>query len=54
MQVDLPSRPESDVEVVLGSTSKAPRWVSVVGILAIVLTLLFLVAHLIGGGMRIH
>jgi len=47
LPVDLPSRPESDVEVVLGSTSKTPRWVSVVGILAIVLTLLFLVAHLI-------
>ena len=54
LPVDLLSRPESDVEVVLGSTSKAPRWVSVVGILAIVLTLLFLVAHFIGGGMRSH
>jgi hypothetical protein len=54
LPVDFPSRPESDVGVAMGSTSKAPRWVSVVGILAIVLTLLFLVAHLIGGGMRIH
>ena len=54
LPVDLPSHPESDLEAVLGSTSKAPRWVSVVGILAIVLTLLFLVAHLIGGGMRSH
>jgi len=40
--------------VVLGTNIKTPRWVSVVGILAIVLTLLFLVAHLIGGGMRSH
>src|SRR5215475_10057411 len=54
LPVDLLSRPESDVEVVLGSTSKTSRWVSVVGILAIVLTLLFLVAHFIGGGMRSH
>src|SRR5262245_12697537 len=54
LPVDLLSHPDSDVEAVLGSTSKTPRWVSVVGIIAIVLTLLFLVAHLFGGGMRIH
>ncbi|MGH9847983.1 MAG: hypothetical protein ACREEM_55560, partial [Blastocatellia bacterium] len=51
---DLPSRPEPDLEVVLGSTSKRPRWVYVVGIHAIGLALLFLVAHLAGGGMRSH
>src|SRR5262245_32416285 len=54
LPVDLLSRPESDVEVVLASTATAPRWVSVVGILAIVLTLLFLLAHFFGGGMRSH
>src|SRR5262245_16701078 len=49
---DLPSHPDSDVGDVLGS--KTPRWVSVIGILAIVLTLLFLIAHLIGGGIPRH
>jgi hypothetical protein len=51
---NIPSGPESDAGVALGSTSETPRWVSVVGILTIVLTLLFLVVHLIGGGMRSH
>ena len=49
-----PLRPESDLEVVLGSTTKTPRWVFVVGIHAIVLAMLFLVVHLAGGGMRSH
>jgi hypothetical protein len=51
---DLPSCPESDVKVVLGSNPRTARWVSVVGILAIVMTLLFLIAHLAGGGMWGH
>jgi hypothetical protein len=51
---DLPSRPESDVEVGLGSGTKTPRWVYVVGIHAIGLSLLFLIVHLTGGGLRSH
>jgi len=54
LPVDLTSRPESDEEAALGSISKTPRLVSMIGILAIVLMLVFLVAHLIGGGMRSH
>ena len=54
LPVDLSAPLESDLGVVMGSISKTPRWVSVVGILAIVLTLLFLIAHLIGGGIRSH
>jgi hypothetical protein len=54
LPAELLSRSESDLGVGLGSTTKTPRWVSVVGILTIVLTLLFLVVHLIGGGMRSH
>lgn len=51
---DLPSRPESDVEVGLGSSAGRPRWVYVVGIHAIALALLFLVMHVTGGGLRSH
>lgn len=51
---DLPSRPALPAEMVMGTTTKTPRWVYVVGIHAIGLTLLFLVVHLIGGGMRSH
>jgi hypothetical protein len=46
-RADVPSRLESDVG--LGSAAETPRWVYVVGIHAIGLALLFLVAHLIGG-----
>jgi len=56
-QVSLPdsfSHPESDVEVVPASRPKTPRWVYVVGIHAIGLTLLFLIMHLTGGGLRSH
>lgn len=52
--VDLPSRPESEVEVGLGSSANTRRWVYVVGIHAIGLALLFLVVHLAGGGLRNH
>jgi hypothetical protein len=51
---ELPSRPESDGTVGLGATNKTPRWVYVVGIHAIGVALLFLVMHLIGGGLRSH
>ncbi len=51
---DLPSRPESGVEVGLGSSARTPRWMYVVGIHAIGLALLLLVAHLAGGGLRNH
>jgi hypothetical protein len=51
---DLPSRPESDVEVGLGSSTKTPGWVYVVGLHAIGLALLFLVVHFTGGGLRSH
>ncbi len=51
---ELPSRPESDVKVVLGSTNKTPRWVYVVGIHAVGLALLLLFIHLGGGGLRPH
>ena len=37
-----------------GSTTGAPRWVQVVGIHAIGLALLFVIRHLIGGGLRHH
>jgi hypothetical protein len=50
----LHSRPESDVEVILGSTSKTPRWLYVVGFHAIGVALLFLVVHLVGGGAPSH
>ena len=51
---DLPSRPESDVGPGLGSATRTPRWVYVVGIHAIGLALLFVVMHLTGGGPRNH
>ena len=51
---DLPSRPESDVEVGLGSSTKTPGWVVVIGIHAIGLALLSLVVHLTGDGLRSH
>ncbi|HEY9430704.1 MAG TPA: hypothetical protein VI260_04370 [Blastocatellia bacterium] len=54
LPADLPSRPESDVVADMGVATKTPRWVYVVGIHAIVLALLFLVVHLIGGGVRSH
>lgn len=54
LRADFPSRPESVVEVGLGSTTKTPRWVYVVGIHAIGLALLFLVVHLTFGGLRSH
>jgi hypothetical protein len=54
LPADLLPRPESDVGVVLGSTTKPPRWVFVVGILTIVLTLLFMVVHIISGSMQSH
>jgi len=46
--------PGSDVEVGLEFTTRTPRWVYVVGIHAIGLSLLFLVVHLAGGGLRSH
>ncbi|HZS04779.1 MAG TPA: hypothetical protein VFD58_08085 [Blastocatellia bacterium] len=51
---DLPSRSESDVEVVPVSATRKPRWVYVVGFHAIGLALLILVVHLTGGGVRSH
>jgi hypothetical protein len=37
---------ESDREAIIG----APRWVKMFGIIALVLVLLFVILHLIGGG----
>jgi hypothetical protein len=54
MPAGILSRPESDVEVGLVSTTKTPRWAYIVGIHAIGLALLFLMFHLTGGGMRNH
>lgn len=54
LPADVPSRLETDVEAPLGSTTKTPRWVYVVGIHAIGLALLFLVAHLAGGAAWSH
>jgi hypothetical protein len=51
---ELPSRPESDAEIGVGSSINRPRWVYVVGIHAIGLALLFLVVHLTGGGLQSH
>jgi hypothetical protein len=42
------------VEVGLGSSTKTPGWMYVVGIHAIGLALLFLVVHLTGGGLPSH
>ena len=51
---ELPSRPESDAEIGVGSSINRPRWVYVVEIHAIGLTLLFLVVHLTGRGLPGH
>src|SRR5262245_11059948 len=51
---DVPSHLETDVEAPLGSGAKTPRWVYMVGIHAIGLALLFLVAHLAGGAAWSH
>ena len=51
---ELPSHPESDVEVGVRTNSNRPRWVYVVGIHAIGLALLFLVVHLTGRGLPGH
>lgn len=51
---DRPFHPESDVGPGLGSATRTPRWVYVVGIHAIGLALLFVVMHLTGGGLRSH
>jgi hypothetical protein len=50
---DIPSvlNPTSEV---LEFTAKTPRWVYVVGVHAIGMVVLFLVMHLIGGGVRSH
>ena len=55
-QAALPSRSSDDARsgTGRGSTTRTPRWVRVVGIHAIGLTLLFVVMHLIGGGLRSH
>lgn len=51
---DPPVDPESQVESITGpdrrSADGAPPWVRVLGIIAIVLVVLFVVLHLIGGG----
>jgi len=55
--VDVAARVATDFEAPPGSTTKPPRWASVVGIHAvhaIGLALLLLVVHLAGGGMRSH
>jgi hypothetical protein len=55
-RVALPSRSSDDArsQAGRGSTTRTPRWVRVVGIHAIGLALLFVVMHLIGGGLRSH
>ncbi len=55
-QVALPSRSSDGARswTGWGSTTRTPRWVRVVGIHAIGLALLFVVIHLIGGGLRSH
>ncbi len=37
-----------------GESTSTPRWVRVFGIIAIVLMLVFVVVHLLGGGFRGH
>ena len=51
---ELPSHPGPDVGPGLGSATRTPRWVYVVGIHAIGLALLFVIMHLTGGGLRSH
>ena len=55
-QVALPSRSSDDIRSGTGRgvTTRTPRWVWGVGIHAIGLALLFVVMHLIGGGLRSH
>jgi hypothetical protein len=49
-----PSRDDARSLQGLGSTTRRPRWVLVVGIHAIGLALLFVVIHLMGGGLPSH
>ena len=55
-QVALPSRSSDDARSGMGrgSAARTPRWVRVVGLHAIGVALLFVVMHLIGGGLRSH
>jgi hypothetical protein len=48
------SRSERGVGPDRGSTTRTPRWVSVFGIIVILLVLLFLIMHLTGGGPGRH
>lgn len=47
---DLPTYPDSDSD----ETGGTPRWVKVLGIVAFVILLLFVILHLVGGGFRGH
>jgi hypothetical protein len=48
------SKSERDVGPDRGSTTSTPRWVSVFGIIVILLVLLFVIMHLTGGGLGHH
>ena len=45
---------ESDVSADRGTTTGMPRWVKVFGIISIVLLVLFVLVHVLGGGFRGH
>jgi hypothetical protein len=47
---DLPPYPDASEAPDLGSPTRAPRWVKVFGIIAVVLVLLFVISALAGGG----
>jgi hypothetical protein len=44
----------SDSRDAAGDDTGTPRWVYVLGIIALVLVLLFVILHLIGGGLGGH
>jgi len=46
--------PGSDVSADRGTTTSMPRWVKVFGIISIVLLVLFVLLHVLGGGFRGH
>lgn len=53
--VDQPSSPaNNDLDPDPGSPPSTPRWVYAFGIIAIILVLLIVIRHVIGGGFQSH
>jgi hypothetical protein len=51
---DCPPDPDRDTSGDSGGYPGTPRWVKVFGIIVIVLVLVFVVVHLMGGGLGDH